>query len=106
MDKDDLNRRLGPFEELMAGILKNVDQLSREMKELKDYVFENNKVVNQILRHLDDNREEIKDNQKKIEENQQEIIKLRLSQDEDRNLWRREIEIQTKRLEMLEERKN
>ncbi len=52
------NQRFNQLEELMANLTRNVDRLSADMEEFKNYAYENNKVVNSILHKLDDHAEQ------------------------------------------------
>lgn len=51
------NQRFNQLEELMSNLTRNVDKLSADMSELRQYVLDNNQVVNSILRKLDDHSE-------------------------------------------------
>ncbi|MDA0194896.1 MAG: hypothetical protein O2887_07220 [Bacteroidetes bacterium] len=55
-----LNMRMSQLEELMANTLKSVDRLVSENEKFREYAYENTKVVNGILKKMDDREEEMK----------------------------------------------
>lgn len=57
MDDERLNMRVNRIEEQLSNTLKAIDKLTADIDALKNYAVENNKVVNGILRKLDDQGE-------------------------------------------------
>ncbi|MEQ9425434.1 MAG: hypothetical protein RJQ09_13510 [Cyclobacteriaceae bacterium] len=55
-----LKSRMSQIEEVVAATTKNVDKLSADMQEFREYAYENRKVVNGLLNKMDDRQEEIK----------------------------------------------
>lgn len=51
-------KRLTQLEEQLSNTLKAVDKLHADVEAFKDYAIENNKVVNSMLRKLDDHAEQ------------------------------------------------
>lgn len=51
---------MNQLEELMANTLTAVDKLTADMDEFRNYAYENTKVVNSLLRKMDDRDEEFK----------------------------------------------
>ena len=51
--------RLSQLEDLMANTLRNVDKLTADMQVFREYAFDNTKIVNEVLRKLDDHSEQI-----------------------------------------------
>ncbi|MEQ9426593.1 MAG: hypothetical protein RJQ09_19375 [Cyclobacteriaceae bacterium] len=55
-----IKSRVLQLDEMVANTTRNVDRLTAEMAEFRNYCYENNKVVNDLLRKMDDREEEIK----------------------------------------------
>ncbi len=51
-------KRSTPLEEQLSNTLNAVDKLHADVETFKDYAVENNKVVNSMLRKLDDHSEQ------------------------------------------------
>ena len=73
--------RMSQLEELMANTMKAVDKLTADMQEFREYAHENNKVVNSLLRKMDDRDEEFR----KFEERQEKYWKEQNKKWEDQN---------------------
>jgi chromosome segregation ATPase len=121
MDNERLNIRVNQIEEQLSNTSKAIDKLTADIDDLKDYAVENNKVVNGILRKLDDQGErmdkvllrmekEEKNRKSELEherkQRQQELDaqneRFMNALNEDRKLRREEITIMNRRLELLE----
>jgi chromosome segregation ATPase len=121
MDNERLNIRVNQIEEQLSNTSKAIDKLTADIDALKDYAVENNKVVNGILRKLDDQGErmdkvllrmekEEKNRKSELEherkQRQQELDaqneRFMNALNEDRKLRREEITIMNRRLELLE----
>ena len=57
MDNSTLNIRVNQIEEQLSNTLKGIDKLTEDVPVFREYAIENNKVVNGILRKLDDHAE-------------------------------------------------
>ena len=62
-------RRLSQLEEQLSNTLRAVDKLHADVEAFKEYAVENNKVVNSMLKKMDDRHEEILKIEKRLEEN-------------------------------------
>lgn len=62
-------RRLSQLEEQLSNTLRAVDKLHADVEAFKDYAIENNKVVNSMLKKMDERHEEILKIEKRLEEN-------------------------------------
>ncbi len=67
--------RLNQLDEQVANTLRAVDKLTADMQELRAYTLENNKVVNAILRKLDDDTEQLKKNDEQFKKNDERFKK-------------------------------
>lgn len=124
--------RANQIEEQLSNTLKAIDKLTADIEAFKKYTIENNKVVNGLLRKIDDQGERMDKALERMErdsrkwelefdrERKQRILELTKEQkarqkeldaqnkrfekalDEDRRLRLQEIAIMNKRLEMLE----
>lgn len=75
--------RVNQLEEQLSNTLKAVDSFHEEMKVFKEYLLENSKVVNGLLRKLDDHQEEFDRNHEFLK-TQEKKIDLRFQKMEER----------------------
>lgn len=80
-DNGRLNMRVNHVEGQLSSTLRAVDELTTDVKELKSYAFENNKVVNSLINKWDDFIEEYS---------------------ADRKLRAQEMQLMNRRLDLLE----
>lgn len=91
--------RLTQLEEQLSNTLKAVDKLHADVETFKDYAVENNKVVNSMLRKLDDHAEQFDKVNEKLEGILEEIAA-------DRKLRDAQFTLIIRRFEYLESNKN
>lgn len=115
MDNERLNMRVNQIEEQLSNTLKAIDKLTADIDVLKNYAVENNKVVNGILKKLDDQGERMdkillrmeKEEHNRKEEMREEKKQRRAELEQERKLRQQELERESKlRQQALERESN
>lgn len=99
-------RRISQLEEQLSNTLQAVDKLHSDVETFKDYAIENNKVVNSILRRMDERDEQFLKMNERMDVTQlslEQLMKEMIAERQQRNT---EIDIINRRLDKLDNQRN